>query len=453
MDNYTMYPKQFNKNIIPVERNRCFVLMPFDSQYDSLYGHIKKKLNDMQLICNRDDEIPGSAPFMNKVITEIIKSRYIIVVLSKLRPNVLYELGIAHTLKDLQNVLLIKEKGLNEVNDIYKNASDISHLTYIEYEPQNMFYLTSQIQNFIESNKYIADFYEILNVKKIINIVTETNQFAEYVQSELKEKTNVIIKILSGEQCLEEEYFNLLNMYLSAMLNIIKLNKLEWIEQLTKLYAEILIGGKNFSNTEQYCYSFLHSILNQFPNINENNIINWQTLFVIQLAENKCFLNIVLPWIINYFKKSKSTTIDLNRYKLESFLMTCNYNEVNQLIINSLRNDDRHVREHMADIIGEKNLVEARDLLTLQLANESNIYTASSMFEALGKIGATLAKNTILKWTLAHENIIRQGENHFVLKHAYNALQKLTIDEKDENMSKFKEYFGEDLSRYYFINF
>ena len=137
MDLCSIYPKQFRNSKIPIDKDRCFVLMPFSEEYDKLYGIIKDTLLQKGISCFRDDEILGSQPFMNKVITEILKSRYLIVILTDYRPNVVYELGIAHCFKDIQNVLiLIDEKSkLNE--SIHDSASDLSHLTYVEYNINN----------------------------------------------------------------------------------------------------------------------------------------------------------------------------------------------------------------------------------------------------------------------------------------------------------------------------
>ena len=96
---YKIYPKQFINDKIPIEKNRCFMLMPFSPEFDFIYGTIKKDLNDNGLICNRADEIAGSKPILNKILTEILKSRYIIADLTAYNPNVFYELGIAHSFK------------------------------------------------------------------------------------------------------------------------------------------------------------------------------------------------------------------------------------------------------------------------------------------------------------------------------------------------------------------
>ncbi len=54
------------------------MLMPFSKEFDHIYGVIKNDLNDCGFICNRADEISGSKPILNKILTEILKSQYII---------------------------------------------------------------------------------------------------------------------------------------------------------------------------------------------------------------------------------------------------------------------------------------------------------------------------------------------------------------------------------------
>ena len=51
MDLYSIYPKQFRNIKIPIEKDRCFVLMPFSENYDKLYGTIKDTLLDLGINC------------------------------------------------------------------------------------------------------------------------------------------------------------------------------------------------------------------------------------------------------------------------------------------------------------------------------------------------------------------------------------------------------------------
>ena len=38
MDSYKIYPKQFRNAKIPIEKNRCFFVMPFSDDFDIVYG-------------------------------------------------------------------------------------------------------------------------------------------------------------------------------------------------------------------------------------------------------------------------------------------------------------------------------------------------------------------------------------------------------------------------------
>ena len=162
-------------------------------------------------------------------------------------------------------------------------------------------------------------------------------------------------------------------------------------------------------------------------------------------------MDIVLPWILNYFSRSKTANIDLNRYSVESFLMTTNSEQINHAIINSLCDSDCYVREHMADIIGEKRLISAASLLYVQLAKEENYFTAQSMMEAIGKIKQPGGLEVIEQWiALNKQNIIKTNQL-FVLKHAFIAISSLDLTPNHNHINKFNEEFRDILKDYYII--
>ena len=183
MNDYIIYPKQLSRQSIPIERNHCFFLMPFSKEFDVIYGTIKQYLNDENYICNRADEISGSTPIVAKILTNIIKSQYINVDITKCNPNVFYELGISHTLKEARNVLLLKQKN-------YDAPFDIKHLTYLEYDPQNLKLISSQICAFLNESKTKNEFYEALRQHGIINYIDESNNdIIELIISHLDESS------------------------------------------------------------------------------------------------------------------------------------------------------------------------------------------------------------------------------------------------------------------------
>jgi len=446
MENYIIYPKQLRRNTIPVEKNRCFFLMPFSHDFDIVYGKTKKFLNENGFVCNRADEISGSTPIISKILTEIMKSQYIIVDITNSNPNVYYELGIAHTLKEARNVLLIKRKD-------YKAPFDISHLTYIEYDPSNILLLISTIHDFIKESQKRNSFYEALNVRKIINFIDDNdNDFIEYIQSEIPDLVPLISKALLGEgEELNGEQVNELIASLRTILNgAIRNQDQKMISQIVDVYFEVIV-----TMPEQECLQgFVSSILDNYfliYNLPEITVNEFKTRLSLKLAQNNSYLSTVLPWIINYFSRSKSTTIDLNRYKIESLLMTTSSNVINETIINSLCNPDCYIREHMADIVGEKKLVDAASLLCAQLRNEENYFTAQSMMEAIGKLDYAQGIEAITSWINVHKKHIIDTNQLFVLKHALFAISKLDHTDKQIYITAFNNEFGALLKNYYIV--
>lgn len=411
MDLCSIYPKQFRNHKIPIEKDRCFVLMPFNKEYDKLYGIIKDTLYDIGINCLRDDEIFGPQPFMNKVITEILRSRYVIVILTSYRPNVLYELGIAHCFKDVQNVLILKDKNTS----VYDEAADLSHLTYVEYDENNGSMIRSNIREFINKNKFTFDFQEFLFEHGLISIITEnTNDFIPYIEDRFGDKFSCLIDLLLKNRIDESEKEIILEQCSLALYHQIDTNGM-YIDVMLKLFAECLIAINDLNCSEKYVQSFISDEFIRERIISNNLKMQWKMDFVIYLAEQQCFLNILIPWMINYIKKTRSSSIDLNRYKLESFLVNTSIPKINESLCNALRESDFHIREHLSDIIGEKRLYLAYSSLCAAIVNEPNLYAGKSMIVALGKLGKKTEKDAahnIINWLKNNiDRILASGED------------------------------------------
>lgn len=436
MKEYKIYPKQFIYEKIPVEKNRCFMLMPFSTEFDYIYGVIKKDLNDNGLICNRADEIGGSKPILNKILTEILKSRYIIADLTNYNPNVFYELGIAHSFKDAPNILLIKQKES-------KIPFDLTHLTYIEYSPDNLRFLTATIRNFIQENRYVSDFYEALNLCGIVSFVSENHDtFIDYLQNYFGIRISIITNILNKSDNIygEDEIGNFFKDYEALIINIFTCKNIDIADGILKTYFHLIVKCQHHKVVEQFVTHFITDLLTSYFEY-QDEIMSWKTDLVILLAQNRMLLHISMPWIIGYFSRTKSSNIDLNRYKLESFLMISEDENINQIIVNSVFDENCYIREHMADIIGEKKLYFAKKNLTKQLLIEHNYFTAASIIEALGKIGDSESLNIILNWTEGKEKNIISEHQYFLLRHIYKAIVLLDNTPNQEQALRFQRKY------------
>lgn len=437
MDSYKIYPKQFRNAKIPIEKNRCFFIMPFADDFDIVYGELKSLLGKDGYVCTRVDEIAGSTPIINKILTELLKAQFIIVDLTNCNPNVFYELGIAHTFKDAENIFLLKQKGASV-------PFDITHLTYMEYEKDNLKYLAALLKQSLQKRKYVSEFDDILNIKGIIEYVHDNqDEFIDVLHDMIGDNMSYVIEIMQNIHSLEENHvLNIVDDFEKKLKNYVFLESHLWLSGLFNFYSELLIACGLYYDITPYINRFVETFFVNSP-LSSVEVQTYKIDFMLKFAKNNCCLGCVMPWIVQYFRNSKFGTIDLNRYKLESFLLTTESKEVNDIICISMTDKDCHIREHFADIIGEKKLVEANTILCKQLLLEKNYFTAASIIEAMGKLEIPEDTIYINDWLSENEKAVLETKNYFVLKHIRISLSKLNDTERQRFDEKYLQYLGD----------
>lgn len=124
-----VYPKNlFQEAFKTVHRAACFVLMPFDPRFDNVYHVLHQTLqsSELNLICRRADDF-RNANILETILKNIAQSEYVVADLTGCNPNVFYELGIAHCIKDADKVIILAQS-LEFV------PFDLRHLRCIIYE-------------------------------------------------------------------------------------------------------------------------------------------------------------------------------------------------------------------------------------------------------------------------------------------------------------------------------
>lgn len=109
----------------------AFVLMPFTTELTEIYQNSVKPTVEnaaLNLVCRRADDIKSNKAIIQDIWKSICEARIIIADMTDLNPNVMYELGIAHTLG--KETILLYQK--NEIQ--IKFPFDLSHIRRIEYE-------------------------------------------------------------------------------------------------------------------------------------------------------------------------------------------------------------------------------------------------------------------------------------------------------------------------------
>ena len=114
-----------------VDERLAFVLMPFTDELTGIYKTFIKptvELPEFHLVCKRADDIKSNRAIIQDIWKSVCEARIIIADMSNLNPNVMYELGITHTLG--KETILIYQKAEKEM----KFPFDLAHIRRIEYE-------------------------------------------------------------------------------------------------------------------------------------------------------------------------------------------------------------------------------------------------------------------------------------------------------------------------------
>jgi hypothetical protein len=120
----TFCPIVFNVPDSEVKYNLVSVMMPFLMEFQDVYTTIKSSCHSTNLECNRVDDIWKNSVIIQDIFDLIYSSSIVIADLSGRNPNVLYEVGIAHTLG--KHVIPI----VQNIDDI---PYDLRHHRALEY--------------------------------------------------------------------------------------------------------------------------------------------------------------------------------------------------------------------------------------------------------------------------------------------------------------------------------
>jgi hypothetical protein len=113
-----------------VDPRLAFVLMPFTDDLTQIYNaFVKPTIEDSKfgLVCRRADDVKSNKAIIQDIWKSICEARLVVADLSGLNPNVMYELGIAHTLG--KETVLIYRRGDNVTFPF-----DLTHIRRIEYD-------------------------------------------------------------------------------------------------------------------------------------------------------------------------------------------------------------------------------------------------------------------------------------------------------------------------------
>lgn len=97
----TFSPNVFEVPDLSVEPDLVAVMMPFQKEFESVYGAIKNACSGANYRVLRADDIWEESTIIQDIFNLIFRSSIVIVDFTGKNPNVMYETGIAHTLGKL----------------------------------------------------------------------------------------------------------------------------------------------------------------------------------------------------------------------------------------------------------------------------------------------------------------------------------------------------------------
>lgn len=97
-------PGLLGNRVLPVNPDRCFVMMPFADSFSAIYRLIQRVCTEQGLTCQRADEDVKPGKITSKIYDAVAEAGIIIADMTGRNPNVFYEMGLAHAISD--NVIL-----------------------------------------------------------------------------------------------------------------------------------------------------------------------------------------------------------------------------------------------------------------------------------------------------------------------------------------------------------
>lgn len=131
----------FKRSEFEVKLNHVFFACPFADPFNSIYfNFIAPSVQSCQWTIERADDYFSAGPVLEQVWERINESSFVLADLTGQNPNVMYEIGIAHTVG--RPVMLITQN----VEDI---PFDLRHLRYVHYrnDAEGLSTLTKMIQS------------------------------------------------------------------------------------------------------------------------------------------------------------------------------------------------------------------------------------------------------------------------------------------------------------------
>lgn len=414
MNNYIIAPVQLRYDKQKRLDNICFIIMPFANEKNKAYEAIKQAIRDCGMIAERSDDSKQSIAFMTKIINSIATASYLIVDISALNANVFYELGIAHTLRSYDRVLILKDSKTI-------CPGDIKHINYFEYDTENLLELYNHVKNFLNEEHIINDLKGIMYISDIIEI----NQDADYALNKIHEKLRHYS--LDLVHIFNNIFDDIDNICINKIMISIYELLLENIDDRTlntiylKLLCHIIKKLPTYFNIEK----FINHVFG-LASFDENkmNELNMKTEIAVNIFKFDYYYEELYDWIKLFLCNSSPASINISRYKINIGLINSNSIQTSRFLLKNLKEQKNdYLLEHTINICKAKLLKESIEYVLDIIESTINPYVFRSSIDLIADIGSFEQYNKMFEIILNKEDLI--NNNKFIHKHIERAKQKV----------------------------
>lgn len=431
-----IYPRDVVSNTPMGLKRQAFVMMPFDTRLDKTYVAISEACKDRGIRCIRADSIFEQRPILTNIVEQICQSQILVADLTGKNPNVFYEVGIAHSTRRLEGIILISQT----LDDV---PFDLRHLPILLYDAEDHFKLQVELRQRIEVSLSVSDSYS--TVRSLLHgahfrheIIDEFIDVAATASpGMLQNLASVIDRTLDDDEVFRETYW-------SVFASISELDP-RFQELLQFLAMCLLTSDIAIRKNADFVEDQLTPVLAEDQ--------KRETLSHPPIIANLCFVAIernllkekCINWLITYLQNNRVAQVDVLRAKIESWLVNDRDQDVEAALVDKLSSSEPYVREAVTDILGARKNPQSYDRIAQQLEIEMNPYAGKSMISALSRSGDIRYAETIRSWAVRNRHMWG-GEPTIpsLPQTAASALRGLGLDEG--SVSDFLGEFSNDRS-------
>lgn len=395
----SIYPKLAAARSVAIRAGSCFVLMPFLREMRPVHAAIKGVCEQLNMTCERADDIYSQRPIFSAILDSILSSEVIISDLTGKNPNVFYETGIAHSLRDPQSVILVAQS----LDDV---PFDLRHLPIVLYRLENIQKFEVELELRINQSRSATSginfatrylfplHFQTHDVKSFIDYANElSDSFFFLLARSIRAEESMNTHPATEAQI--EDILRVLRLVAEA-------SNGRWRRISDHLRLEVLTAEHQWEATRDKCLANLQgATVSQF-NIHDRDEDYFRAELCFKLIARDLARTRAITWLLEYLHNPRMGNIDVIRYKIETYIVESDDQDLDASLLSLLTSEAPSVRENAADMIGQKSIPSAGLHLGNALAVEENPYAARSIITAIARQEAESALEQIVEWVSRH---------------------------------------------------